>query len=354
MSRFFSEKYIDLEPYVPGELPKNKREIKLNTNENPYPPLQEVTDAVAEESRKLNLYSDPDSLDLRRALADNLEVPQDHLIVTNGSDEILNFAFMAFCDDHIPAVFPDVTYGFYPVFAQINQLPYREIPLKDDLTIDINKFFQVAGTLFIANPNAPTGIALKKSEIEQILQNNTYNVVVVDEAYVDFGAESCLPLVEAYDNLLVTRTFSKSRSLAGARLGVGIAQPELIADLNAVRNSTNPYNVNRLTAAAGIACLKHDDYNMENCRKIIETRSWSERALKDLGFEMTTSRTNFLFARHPDISGDELYKRLKDRGILIRHFKGQRICDYNRITIGTPEQMEKLVEAIKEILEEKA
>ena len=354
MSRFFSEKYIDLEPYVPGELPKNKREIKLNTNENPYPPLQEVTDAVAEESRKLNLYSDPDSLELRRALADNLEVPEDHLIVTNGSDEILNFAFMAFCDDHIPAVFPDVTYGFYPVFAQINQLPYREIPLKDDLTIDINKFFQVAGTLFIANPNAPTGIALKKSEIEQILQNNTYNVVVVDEAYVDFGAESCLPLVEAYDNLLVTRTFSKSRSLAGARLGVGIAQPELIADLNAVRNSTNPYNVNRLTAAAGIACLKHDDYNMENCRKIIETRSWSERALKDLGFEMTTSRTNFLFARHPDISGDELYKRLKDRGILIRHFNRQRICDYNRITIGTPEQMEKLVEAIKEILEEKA
>ena len=354
MSRFFSEKYIDLEPYVPGELPKNKREIKLNTNENPYPPLQEVTDAVAEESRKLNLYSDPDSLELRRALADNLEVPEDHLIVTNGSDEILNFAFMAFCDDHIPAVFPDVTYGFYPVFAQINQLPYREIPLKDDLTIDINKFFQVAGTLFIANPNAPTGIALKKSEIEQILQNNTYNVVVVDEAYVDFGAESCLPLVEAYDNLLVTRTFSKSRSLAGARLGVGIAQPELIADLNAVRNSTNPYNVNRLTAAAGIACLKHDDYNMENCRKIIETRSWSERALKDLGFEMTTSRTNLLFARHPDISGDELYKRLKDRGILIRHFKGQRICDYNRITIGTPEQMEKLVEAIKEILEGKA
>lgn len=354
MSRYFSEKYIDLEPYVPGELPKNKREIKLNTNENPYPPLQEVTDAVAEESRKLNLYSDPDSLDLRRALADNLEVPEDHLIVTNGSDEILNFAFMAFCDDHIPAIFPDVTYGFYPVFAQINQLPYREIPLKDDLTIDINKFFQVAGTLFIANPNAPTGIALKKSEIEQILQNNTYNVVVVDEAYVDFGAESCLPLVETYDNLLVTRTFSKSRSLAGARLGVGIAQPELIADLNAVRNSTNPYNVNRLTAAAGIACLKHDDYNMENCRKIIETRTWSERALKDLGFEMTTSRTNFLFARHPDIPGEELYRRLKDRGILVRHFKGERICDYNRITIGTPEQMEKLVEAIKEILEEKA
>jgi len=339
---------------VPGELPKNRQEIKLNTNENPYPPLQEVTDAVAEESRKLNLYSDPDSRALRKALANNLEVPEDHLIVTNGSDEILNFAFMAFCDDHIPAIFPDVTYGFYPVFAQINQLPYCEIPLRDDFTIDIRNYFQTAGTLFIANPNAPTGIALKRSEIKEILQNNTYNVVVVDEAYVDFGAESCLPLVEAYDNLLVTRTFSKSRSLAGARLGVGIAQPELIADLNAVRNSTNPYNVNRLTAAAGIACLKHDDYNMENVRKIIETRSWSERALKDLGFEMTTSRTNFLFARHPDISGEELYQELKKRGILIRHFKGERVRDYNRITVGLPEQMEKLVEAVRDILEERA
>ena len=354
MSRYFSEKYLDLEPYVPGELPKNRQEIKLNTNENPYPPLQEVADAVAEESLKLNLYSDPDSRELRKALAENLEVPEEQLIVTNGSDEVLNFAFMAFCDDHIPAVFPDVTYGFYPVFAQINRIPYREIPLKEDFTIDISKMFQVAGTLFIANPNAPTGIALKRSEIEQILQNNTYNVVVVDEAYVDFGAESCLPLVETYDNLLVTRTFSKSRSLAGARLGFGIAQPELIADLNAVRNSTNPYNVNRLTAAAGIACLQRDDYNMENCLKIIETRTWSERALKDLGFEMTTSRTNFLFARHPDISGEELYKQLKKRGILIRHFSGERVSDYNRITIGTPKQMEKLAEAIKEILEERA
>ena len=354
MSRFFSEKYIDLEPYVPGEQSKNRQEIKLNTNENPYPPLKEVTDAVALESRKLDLYSDPDSRALRKALASNLGVPEDQLIVTNGSDEILNFAFMAFCDRHIPAVFPDVTYGFYPVFAQINQLPYREIPLRDDLTINIRDYFQAAGTLFIANPNAPTGIALKRSEIEEILTHNTYNVVVVDEAYVDFGAESCLPLIKEYDNLLITRTFSKSRSLAGARLGVGIAHPELIADLNAMRNSTNPYNVNRLTAAAGIACLKHDGYNMENVRKIIETRTWTEQALKDLGFEMTTSRTNFLFARHPGIPGEELYRLLKEKGILIRHFNGERIRDYNRITIGTPQQMEKLVEAIKEILEAKA
>jgi len=353
MSRFFSEKYLDLEPYVPGEQAKNRQEIKLNTNENPYPPLKEVADAVAAESRKLNLYSDPDSRMLRKALAASLHVPENEIIVTNGSDEILNFAFMAFCDSHIPAMFPDVTYGFYPVFAQINQVPYVTIPLKEDFTIDISDCFQAAGTLFIANPNAPTGIALKRSDIEEILKRNTYNVVVVDEAYVDFGAESCVTLVKEYDNLLVTRTFSKSRSLAGARLGVGIAQAELIADLNAVRNSTNPYNVNRLTAAAGIACLQHDEYNMENCRKIIETRGWSERALKDLGFEMTTSRTNFLFARHPGIPGEELYLELKKRGILIRHFTGERIRDYNRITVGTPQQMEKLVEAIKEILEER-
>ena len=326
MSRYFSEKYLDLEPYVPGELPKNKREIKLNTNENPYPPLPAVTEAAAEAARKLNLYSDPDSRDLRKALAGVMNVTDDELIVTNGSDEVLNFAFMAFCDEHIPAVFPDVTYGFYPVFARINQVAYEEIPVEPDLSIDITRYFQVAGTIFLANPNAPTALALKRSDIEEILKHNPYNVVVVDEAYVDFGAESCVPLIRQYDNLLVTRTFSKSRSLAGARLGFGVAQPELIRDLNAVRNSTNPYNVNSLTAAAGIACLKRDDYNMRNCEIIMETRSNSERALRELGFEMTTSR----------------------------HFDRERIRDYNRITVGTPEQMEKLVEAIKEILEERA
>ena len=354
MSRFFSEKYIDLEPYVPGEQPKEKQLVKLNTNENPYPPLPEVAEAVREESGKLYLYSDPESLELRKALAENLGVDEDRLIATNGSDEILNFAFMAFCDEHIPAVFPDVTYGFYRVFAQINRVPFREIPLRDDLTIDIRPYFQAAGTLFIANPNAPTGLALKRSEIEEILANNLYNVVVVDEAYVDFGGDSCLPLVKDYDNLLVTRTFSKSRSMAGARLGFGIAQPELIRDLNAMRDSTNPYNVNRLTAAAGIASLKHDEYNMKNCAVIIETREHTERALKALGFEVTLSRTNFLFARHPDVPGVDVYRELRKRGILVRHFSQERIRDYNRISVGTPEQMEQLITALKAILEERA
>ena len=354
MSRFFSDKYKDLEPYTPGEQPREQKYIKLNTNENPYPPLPEVAEAVRKASDKLYLYSDTECVELRKTLAERLNVSPDELLMTNGSDEILNFAFMAFCDKHTPAYFADITYGFYPVFADINQVPYEEIPLKEDLTIDISDYFQKAGTIFIANPNAPTAIALRRSEIEEILKQNLYNVVVVDEAYVDFGAESCVPLIKEYDNLLVTQTFSKSRSMAGARLGMGIGNPELIRDLNAIKYSINPYNVNSLTSAAGVASLKLDEYNMKNSEIIMETRSRSERALRELGFEMTTSQTNFLFARHPDISGEDLYLELKKKGILIRHFSKERIKDYNRITVGTPEQMEKLTAAIKQILEEKA
>ena len=353
MSRFFSEKYMELEPYVPGELPRGKGYLKLNTNESPYPPLPEVTDAIAEESRKLNLYSDPECRELRAAMAEKLGVAEEEVIMTNGSDEVLNFAFMAFCDAHIPAVFPDVTYGFYSVFARIDQVPYEEIPLEEDWTVDVRKFFHRAGTIFIANPNAPTGIALRRDEIEEILVHNPYNAVVVDEAYVDFGGESCVPLIGKYDNLLVTQTFSKSRSLAGARLGLGIGNRELIRDLNAVRNSTNPYNVNRLTAAAGLACLKHDEYNVENCRRIVETRERTERKLRELGFEMPHARTNFLFVRHPAFSGEELFRKLKAKKILVRHFPGERTGDYNRITIGTPEEMERLIKALGNILEEK-
>ena len=352
MSRFFSEKYLDLEPYVPGEQPKNQQNIvKLNTNENPYPPLPEVAKAVAEASSKLYLYSDTECVELRKALAKRLDVSTDELLMTNGSDEILNFAFMAFCDKHTPAYFADITYGFYPVFAAINRVPYEVIPLKEDLTIDITDYYHKAGTIFIANPNAPTAIALRAREIEEILKRNPYNVVVVDEAYVDFGAESCVPLIRRYDNLLVTQTFSKSRSMAGARLGMGIGNPDLIRDLNTVKYSTNPYNVNMLTSAAGVVSLRHDEYNRENSLKIMDTRDQYGRILRGMGFEMTESQTNFFFARHPDIPGEELYLELKKRGVLIRHFNVERIKDYNRITIGTPEQMDRLVEEIKAILE---
>ena len=354
MSRFFSEKYMDLKPYTPGEQPKDQKSIvKLNTNENPYPPRPDVAKAVADASKKLYLYSDTECVELRKALAKRLDVSMDELLMTNGSDEILNFAFMAFCDSHIPAVFADITYGFYPVFAAINGVPYEEIPLKEDLTIDITDYFQRAGTIFIANPNAPTAIALRAREIEEILKHNPYNVVVVDEAYVDFGAESCVPLIRKYDNLLVTQTFSKSRSMAGARLGMGIGNPDLIRDLNTVKFSTNPYNVNMLTSAAGVASLKHDEYNRENSLKIMETREHYGRILRGMGFEMTESQTNFFFARHPAIPGKELYLELKKRGVLIRHFDLERIKDYNRITVGTPEQMDRLVEAITEIMEDR-
>ena len=352
MSRFFSDKYMDLTPYTPGEQPRDQQFVKLNTNENPYPPLPAVAKAVAEASGKLYLYSDTECTELRKALAKRLNVSTDELLMTNGSDEILNFAFMAFCDKHIPAVFADITYGFYPVFAAVNQVPYEVIPLKEDLTIDVTDYFQRAGTIFIANPNAPTAIALRAREIEEILKNNPYNAVVVDEAYVDFGAESCVPLIRKYDNLLVTQTFSKSRSMAGARLGMGIGNPDLIRDLNTVKFSTNPYNVNSLTSAAGIASLKHDEYNRENSLKIMDTRDRYGRILRGMGFEMTESQTNFFFARHPAISGKDLYLELKKRGVLIRHFDIERIKDYNRITIGTPEQMDRLVEETARILEE--
>ncbi len=350
MSRYFSDKYATLKAYVPGEQPRGQKYIKLNTNENPYPPHPAVAKAAEEAAKTLRLYPDTESTSLRNALAGRLGVTADELIITNGSDEVLNFAFMAFCDSHTPAVFADITYGFYSVFAQVDQVPYREIPLQDDLTIRIEDYFQAAGTIFIANPNAPTAIALKRAEIERILQQNPYNVVVVDEAYVDFGAESCVPLIREYDNLLVTQTFSKSRSMAGARLGIGIANPELIRDLKTIQFSTNPYNIDSVTMAAGTACVENDEYNTDNCRRIIETREWTRQQLEDLGFEMTHSRTNFLFARHPAISGEDLYLKLKEQGILIRHFSVERIKDYNRITIGTREDMETVTEKISKIL----
>ena len=350
MSRFFSEKYAELEPYVPGEQPKDQQYIKLNTNENAFPPHPSVAKAAAEAAASLHLYPDPECGELRKKLAETLGLKPEELIVTNGSDDMLNFAFMAFCDEHIQAVFPDITYGFYQVFAKLNQVPYREIPLKEDLTVDPAEYRNAAGTIFLANPNAPTGIALSREQIEEILQTNPYNVVVVDEAYVDFGADSCLKLIRKYDNLLVVRTFSKSRSLAGGRLGFGAANPEIIRDLETLRYSTNPYNIDRMTMAAGIACLEHDDYNRKNCETIMKTREAARRSLEKLGFEVTDSRTNFLFARHPGIGGEELYRKLKEKGILVRHFGAERIREYNRITIGTVEQMEALAETIGTIL----
>lgn len=352
MSKFFTDRLSQLKPYTPGEQPKDMQYIKLNTNESPFAPSRAVSDAVLAESQKLQLYSDPECVNVRRELARIYNVDINKVIVTNGSDEVLNFAFMAFADEKNPLVFPNITYGFYPVFAELNRIPYTEIPLKDDFTIDINDYIGVNKTVVIANPNAPTGIALTLQEIEKIVASNPNNVVIIDEAYVDFGGESAVSLIDKYDNLLVTQTFSKSRSMAGARLGFGIGNERLIADLNTIRYSTNPYNVNRMTDAAGAAALIDNDYYMNNCKTIIENREWTVAALQQLGFDVLPSKANFVFAKNNKIDGEKLYIELKKRGILVRHFTKEKICQYNRITIGTIEQMQKLIDTVSLILKE--
>ena len=353
MSRFLCERLSKLKPYTPGEQPSGRKYIKLNTNESPFPPSKRAQELAAAELERLMLYPDPDCRTLVAALAEELGVSTDSIVLGNGSDEVLNFAFMAYCDEDHPAIFPDITYGFYKVFAAVNALPFREIPLTDDFRVNADDYIGTAGTVFIANPNAPTGIALPLSEIERILKSDPDRVVVIDEAYVDFGSESAVSLIEKYPNLLVTGTFSKSRSMAGARLGFGIGQPELISDLTKIRYSTNPYNVNRMTAAAGLGALSDKDYFKSNCAKIIKNRESAAEALRALGFRMTPSSANFIFASSEEISGEELYLALKERGILVRHFTGERICEYNRITVGNAEEMQTLVDNIKEILEAK-
>lgn len=351
MSKYFSKKYDKLVPYTPGEQPREMVYTKLNTNESPFPPSPIAMRYAAEASRNLQLYSDPTCKVLHGALAKAFGVSPEEVLATNGSDEILNFAFMAFCDDEHPCVFPDITYGFYKVFADINNIPYEEIPLKEDFTIDINDYIGIGKNIFIANPNAPTGIMIPREDIEKIIASNPDNIVVVDEAYVDFGGESCVPLIHKYNNLLVTQTFSKSRSMAGARLGFGIACKELINDLNTIKYSTNPYNVNRMTMAAGIGVLEDADYTESNCKTIIENREMLTTELIHLGFVLTDSKSNFVFAKHPENSGEYLYKSLKEKGVLVRHFGSERICDYLRITVGSKEQIDTLISALKTILE---
>ena len=353
MSRFFSHRLDRLVPYTPGEQPRDMQYIKLNTNESPYPPSPSVIEAATGEAGRLQLYSDPTCRELTDKLAEVYGVAPEQVVLTNGSDEVLNFAFMAFADEEHPLVFPAVTYGFYPVFAELNRIPYEDIPLKEDFSVDYRDYLNLGGkTIVIANPNAPTGLCLSLAEIEEILKTNPDGVVVIDEAYVDFGAESAVALVDKYENLLVTQTFSKSRSLAGARLGFGIGQKALIADLHTVRYSTNPYNVNRMTAAAGYAALCDNRYYMDNCRTIMENRAYTTEALQSLGFEVLPSLANFVFAKSDRIGGEALYLALKRRGILVRHFTKAGISEYNRITIGTKEQMEAFIAAVTSILEE--
>ena len=352
MSRFFSSKYDALEAYTPGEQPRDLQYVKLNTNESPFPPSPGVIEAAAREAETLRLYSDPESAALTAAVAERYGVSPSQVLMTNGSDEILNFAFMAFGDARHGFVFPDITYGFYPVFAAVNAVPFREIPLRDDFTIDVRDYCAVGQNIVIANPNAPTGLLLSVAEIEEIVRTNPEHVVVIDEAYIDFGGESCVPLLAKYENLLVTQTFSKSRSLAGVRLGFGIGAPSLIQDLNTIKYSTNPYNVNRMTAAAGAAAIADDAYYRANARIIMENRAFTQTELQKRGFAVLDSAANFLFAKAPLADGETLYRRLKERGILIRHWNKLRIGDWCRITVGTRAQMEALLAAVDALMKE--
>ena len=310
-----------------------------------------MTKAVLDAAARVHLYSDPECRELVSTWCRVMGTAPDEVLFTNGSDEILNFAFMAFCDGEHPAVFPDITYGFYPVFARINCVPFEEIPLAADFSVNVKDYIGIGKTVFLANPNAPTGISLPLSDIERIVASNPDNVVVIDEAYVDFGGESAISLIKKYDNLLVTGTFSKSRSMAGARLGFGVGSPALIRDLATVKYSTNPYNVNAMTQAAGVATLTENELTLERCRTVIKTREDTAQRLARLGFEMTDSRANFLFAAHPDMTGDKIYTELRRRGILVRHFTSPRIANYSRITVGSESEMDALVNALEEILQ---
>ena len=349
MSRFLKEQYRSMEAYTPGEQPRDMQYIKLNTNESPYPPAPSVVEAMnAEQVELLRLYSDPTAKNLKEKLAGLYDVRPENVFVSNGSDEVLNFAFMAFGGQG--AVFPDISYGFYEVFAELYAINAEKIPLESDFSVDYRKYCGKNKMVVIANPNAPTGMTIPVWQIEEIVKSNPDAVVVIDEAYVDFGGETCLPLVKKYDNLLVTRTFSKSRCLAGGRLGYAFASPEIIADLEKIKYSTNPYNINRLTLLLGEKTVDAEDYYQEKCREIEETRAWTTAQLEELGFTVLPSKANFIFVKTDKIDGGELYKTLKAKGILVRHFTNLRICQFNRVTIGTKKQMETFIDTLKEVI----
>jgi len=351
MSRFLSGRLAALDAYTPGEQPRDMQYIKLNTNESPFPPSPLVLNRVNEaEVSHLNLYPDPNATSLREKLAALYGLKPENVFVSNGSDDILNFAFMAFCDEKHGAEFADITYGFYPVYGDLYGIDCKVIPLEEDFTLNPLDYHNQNRMIVIANPNAPTGLMISEEDIRGILESNPDNVVLIDEAYIDFGGKSVYPLVNEYDNLLVVQTYSKSRSMAGARLGFAFGNPALINDLNLIKYSTNPYIINRLTLIAGEAAIDSNDYFMDNCKRIIEAREYTIRALTELGFTVTDSKANFVFAKSDRIGGEELYLALKKRGVLVRHFSKERIKDYNRITIGTMEQMETFISTVASIL----
>ena len=352
MSKFWNKHLCEIAPYAPGEQPKDKKYIKLNTNESPYPPSPLVTQRICEYATDfLRLYPDPETSRLKDAIAKTYNLQPKNIFTGNGSDEILGFAFMAFFNKGGKVYFPDITYSFYTVYAALFDLKEHCIPLDNDFCIRVSDYSGCDGGIIIANPNAPTGICLSSSEIETILKNNNDHIVIIDEAYVDFGGESVSELIPYYENLLVVHTFSKSRALAGLRLGYALGQENLIRALECVKFSFNSYTVNSISLAAGIAALEDVDYFDKIRTKIIATRDRIQKELKLSGFLVLPSSANFIFASHPEVNGKTLYLNLRKQGVLVRHFSKQRIENFIRITVGTDAEMDFLMDSInKEIL----
>lgn len=352
--RFWSPEVRDLEPYVPGEQPKIQNLLKLNTNENPYPPSPKVVDAVqavlAHQADALRLYPDPDATALKQAIAKQQNVDVSQVFVGNGSDEVLAHIFKAFFIQQEPILYPDITYSFYPVYSQFFGVQTKQIPLNEKFEIDISDYEQENGGIIITNPNAPTSIALGLDKIEQVLKANPNRVIVIDEAYVDFGAESAVELVSRYENLVVCQTTSKSRSLAGLRVGFAIAQAHLIAALEAVKNSFNSYPIDRFAIAAAVASFEDQDYFQEQCEKVIASREKLVDNLTELGFNVLPSKANFIFATHSLHDAAQLAEQLREQGIIVRYFNKPRINQFLRITIGTDEQNQRLVDTLKMLI----
>jgi len=353
MNRFWSDTARSIKPYVPGEQPKDRIRIKLNTNENPYPPSPGVLECIRNLANEdLRLYPDPDAVSLCETAAGYYDLSSCQVFAGNGSDEVLAFAFQAFFGPDDMIAFPDVTYSFYPVYARLYRIPYMEIPVRDDFSIDFSLYPQKLKGIVFANPNAPTGLYISPGEIEMLLASRHDTLFIIDEAYVDFGNVSVVPLVKKYDNLLVVQTLSKSRSLAGMRVGLAMGHPELIEAMNRIKNSFNSYTVDRLAQAAAVRAIEDDDYYRDINAKIVAERERFKKFLRDTGIPCTDSASNFVFLTIHGVKGPDAQRLLREQGILARNFADNpRISDWIRITVGTKNDMDRVAEAVKKIME---
>jgi histidinol-phosphate aminotransferase len=351
MNQFWSDIVHDLSPYIPGEQPKTAELVKLNTNENPYGPSPEVLSALQlAVSDTLRLYPDPESKALKQSIADYFQINTEQVFVGNGSDEVLAHIFHGLLKHDKPILYPEITYSFYPVYCKLYQVDYETIPLAEDFSINLEDYQRENGGVIFPNPNAPTGRLLSLSEIEDFLQVNTQSVVVIDEAYIDFGGKSAVTLIDKYHNLLVTQTFSKSRSLAGLRIGYALGNPGLIEALVRVKDSFNSYPLDRLAEAAGIAAMNDKAYFNDCCEKVIKEREFVTQSLQELGFTIIPSAANFVFASHPSYQAADIAAELRERKVIVRHFKQPKIAQYLRISIGTHQENQQLLAALDTIV----